>query len=218
VVSLTFDDGPDPEVTPAVLAALDRAGATATFFVVAEQIDRPEGPDLLRAVLAAGHDVQVHGGTHTPHPQLAGAELRADLDRALGALCRLRVPAPRLWRPPYGRLHPRHSHAVAVERGLQLILWTHDTGDYDGRRWRTMLAGASAALYHDSVILMHDSRRYARVAGAAETVALVEPLAAAIAARGFAIGRLASDRPARAPRPGETVRLIPPPPLLAARR
>ena len=81
MVSLTFDDGPDPRGTPAVLDALARAGARATFFVLGERVTR--APDLLARMLAEGHAVEVHGYGHRATPARRGRTVEADLDAAL---------------------------------------------------------------------------------------------------------------------------------------
>ena len=64
-MALTFDDGPDPLGTPAVLAALRELGWTATFFLLGSQVRRY--PDVARAVLAAGHEIALHGDEHRNH-------------------------------------------------------------------------------------------------------------------------------------------------------
>src|SRR4051794_30497856 len=61
-IALTFDDGPHPEGTPAVLDALDRAGARATFFLVGERVER--APHVAREIVARGHAVAIHGYRH----------------------------------------------------------------------------------------------------------------------------------------------------------
>ena len=66
--ALTFDDGPDPVWTPAVLDALAHAGARATFFVLGEAAARH--PDVVRRTLAEGHAVELHGHAHLRHPAL----------------------------------------------------------------------------------------------------------------------------------------------------
>ena len=62
MVGLTFDDGPDPVSTPQVLASLERAGTTATFFMLAERVSRH--PEIVRDVVGAGHEVALHGIDH----------------------------------------------------------------------------------------------------------------------------------------------------------
>jgi peptidoglycan-N-acetylglucosamine deacetylase len=185
-VALTFDDGPDPEWTPPVLEALRHAGVRATFFVVAEQIDEPDGGRLLAAILQAGHSIQPHCSRHIRHTELTLAELREDIAGVLRALARHGVSEPRFWRPPYGEIHPEHSARVADESGLKLELWTHDPCDYAGIPSREMLDSLDS-LKANSVILLHDSRRYTdRTDSAANTVALIEPLTTLIRERGYA--------------------------------
>lgn len=184
-VALTFDDGPGADGTPQVLNALANAGVAATFFVVAEQIAEPAGSALLSAITDAGHSVQPHCSRHIRHTELALQALRDDVAQVLAALASHGVPTPSLWRPPYGVLHPQHSSRVAREVGLELELWTHDPRDYAGTTADEMLSGL-ASVEDDSVILMHDSRRYAHASDdAANTVALIEPLVALIHDRGY---------------------------------
>ena len=70
-VALTFDDGPHPEGTPAVLERLAERGALATFFLVGEQVERR--PALVGEIVAAGHEVALHGHTHRGHLRLSPA-------------------------------------------------------------------------------------------------------------------------------------------------
>jgi len=77
-VALTFDDGPHDEGTPSVLAELERRGATATFFLVGEQVRRR--PALAREIVAAGHEVAVHGDRHALLLRRRVRELADDLD------------------------------------------------------------------------------------------------------------------------------------------
>lgn len=190
-VSLTFDDGPDERWTPLVLAALARAGIKATFFVVAEQIAEPAGPDLLRAIAGAGHRVEAHCSRHRPHDEQTRAELAEDLAELLAAIEAAGLPRPVLWRPPYGRLNRPASFEVADQSDLQLVLWTSDPRDYRSTAPQAMLDHVGRSLQEDSVVLLHDSRRYASTSdSAANTVALIEPLAEAIRRHGFEIGPL----------------------------
>src|SRR5579871_3047253 len=65
-VALTFDDGPHPEGTPAVLEVLSQADMKATFFLVGEQVERR--PALAAEIVERGHLVAVHGYRHRPQP------------------------------------------------------------------------------------------------------------------------------------------------------
>jgi peptidoglycan/xylan/chitin deacetylase (PgdA/CDA1 family) len=92
---LTFDDGPDPVGTPAVLGALKRAHAQATFFCVAPLAERQ--PELVAQIIAEGHRVGVHCDEHVRHSERDVGWGRRDLRRALDRLGALGIH-PSLWR------------------------------------------------------------------------------------------------------------------------
>jgi peptidoglycan/xylan/chitin deacetylase (PgdA/CDA1 family) len=114
-VVLTFDDGPDEDATPAVLDALDAAGARATFFLVGEQVEAH--PSLARELTQRGHDVQLHGYRHVAHDRLAPDEARHDLERgarALREVAGVRALLPSTVRPLLARLLRGLPHAGAT--------------------------------------------------------------------------------------------------------
>jgi peptidoglycan/xylan/chitin deacetylase (PgdA/CDA1 family) len=119
-VALTFDDGPDPDATPAVLRALQAAEARAVFFLVGEQVEAH--PELARQVADEGHVVALHGFRHVEHDEL-GDEARADMQRGAAAVAAATGVDPRLYRPPYGRFSER-SYAAARELGLTPVYWS----------------------------------------------------------------------------------------------
>jgi len=181
-VALTFDDGPDPDWTLAVLAALAAAGVTATFFVLGERV--AAHPGVVRRTLAAGHAVELHGFRHLRQPELSVAEARADLDAGLAALATVGV-APGRWRLPWGQ-PASHSAALADAAGLALTGWTLDTHDWRGDGAAAMLAAIAPGLVDGAVVLAHDGLGPgARRTDAAETVALIGPLVAAARAAGL---------------------------------
>ena len=192
MVALTFDDGPDAAWTPLVLDALDAAGVHATFFVVAEQIEQPGGEALLVETLTRGHEVQMHCARHVRHEELALEELLADARQVASALSARGAPAPTLWRPPYGSVSPGCSCVAAAEHGVQLVRWSWDTVDYRGLPAAEMLQRARGGLRADSVVLMHDSRRYSSTpeGGARGTVELIAGLVELAGERGWAVGPL----------------------------
>ena len=176
MLALTFDDGPDPRWTPAVLEALAAARARATFFVLGERVRAH--PELVVRALAEGHAVEVHGDAHLNHPAAGEAAVRADLEASLAALAGVGI-APRRWRVPWGRLAP-FTPALAAEAGLALTGWTLDSHDWRGDAAPAMLAACARGLAPGAVVLAHDAvGPGARRTGCAETVALVGPLVAA---------------------------------------
>jgi peptidoglycan-N-acetylglucosamine deacetylase len=187
-LSLTFDDGPDERWTPAVLDALARCGATATFFMLGERVLAE--PETVRAVCAGGHDVQLHGHRHTRHSELDEREIELDARLAIEALASVDV-RPTLWRTPWGVRTPATA-AVAGRIGLTLLDWTLDTHDWRGDPASAMFARARHQLRPGTVVLMHDALGPgARRAGCHNTVELIEPLVLAARARGLRVQPLA---------------------------
>src|SRR3954451_16726685 len=94
-VALTFDDGPDPDATPAVLDALDAAGVRATFFVVGEQLMRHHA--IAREAAARGQELALLGYEHVEPVSRRPQAARDDLARALGAFEAAAGPRPRFF-------------------------------------------------------------------------------------------------------------------------
>jgi peptidoglycan-N-acetylglucosamine deacetylase len=157
-VALTFDDGPHPDGTPAVLGILARAGARATFFLVGEQVERR--PELAAEIAAAGHAVALHGYRHRLQLRMSTVELRDDLARGAAAI-ESAIGRPPVWhRPPYGIYSPAGLRA-AREAGLRPLLWSRWGKDW--RKFTTPRRIASRALagaLPGDVILLHDADFY----------------------------------------------------------
>jgi len=182
VVALTFDDGPHPEGTPATLEVLARRGATATFFLVGEQVDAH--PDVARAIVEAGHEVAVHGYRHTLLLRRRARSLSADLDRAVGSIEAATGIAPRLYRPPYGVFSARGLELVRA-RGWRPLLWSRWGRDWERRATPESIARrASRDLRPGDVVLLHDSDAYSSADSWRRTVAALPSLLDAVAAVG----------------------------------
>ncbi len=214
MVSLTFDDGPDPVFTEKVLDVLDQVSVTATFFLVADQIQDSDTPKehaahVIGEIRAKDHAVQLHCGTHETHNKWTLEQIEEDGQRAIDKLSQLGVPRPCLWCPPLGDFRDPESCQAAAALGLQLIRWTWDTQDWTGRSCEQMLAAAAEApLYEDSVILMHDATRYAGREDCASTIKLIPRLVELLANRGFEFGPLTAPILARPQRAGEETLLL----------
>lgn len=150
VVYLTFDDGPIPQVTPALLDILREEGVHATFFMVAD--NAAKYPELVRRVREEGH----HVGNHTYH-HLKGWRTSladymanvADADRVLGGT--------RAFRPPYGRIWPWQKRAL-LRLGYRIYMWdvlTHDYNkNYSPERMMSIIRRYTR---RGSIINFHDS-------------------------------------------------------------
>lgn len=175
-VALTFDDGPDPVGTPAVLDALDRLGLNATFFCLGSQVDR--FPDLVAAITSGGHEVASHGYRHAHHLWRSPRWIARDLDRSRDALKRVGV-TPRWFRPPYGQVSGPTMVATR-SRGMQLVLWSAW-----GREWvapdaTTVASRVTAVLAPGSIVLLHDSDTMSPPGSAARALDALGPIAEAL--------------------------------------
>jgi peptidoglycan/xylan/chitin deacetylase (PgdA/CDA1 family) len=154
VVALTFDDGPDPSSTPGVLDALARSGAHATWFVL---VDRAEAhPELVRRMLADGHDVGLHGADHRRLTRLDRRELRGHIAEAQRRLAAVTGEAPRWFRPPYGS-QDLPSFVAARRCGMQVVVWSADCEDWVQRAEAEIAQRAVAGVRPGAVLLLHDA-------------------------------------------------------------
>jgi peptidoglycan-N-acetylglucosamine deacetylase len=151
-VALTFDDGPHPTWTPAVLDILDDAGVEATFFVVGEEVERH--PDLVADILRRGHSVQNHSHTHADLTELSEAAVEAELQQTDDAIVAAGGSPSECYRPPYGAYDSRVS-AVADRLALEAILWDRDTRDWAQPGVVTIVDRATRATSGE-IILLHD--------------------------------------------------------------
>jgi peptidoglycan-N-acetylglucosamine deacetylase len=181
--ALTFDDGPHPQGTPAVLDALSAASARATFFLVGEQVLR--NPSLAGEIVAAGHDVALHCHRHRNLLRLSPGQVRDDLERALSAIATHAGAQPRLYRPPYGILNAS-ALAGARMRGWRTLLWSHWGRDWEASATASSIASlATAGAGAGSVILLHDADDYSAAGSWRNTAAALPRIIETMAARGL---------------------------------
>ena len=159
-VYLTFDDGPIPEVTPKVLAILDKYGVKATFFMVGENIDKH--PDVFEQVVQAGHAIGNHTYNHMKGWRVSTAEYIANVIKWENAYDRQSIvnrksSNRKLFRPPYGRTWLWQRRAVK-RLGYEIYLWDVLTRDYNPCRTpEAMLKQIQRQTRSGSIINFHDS-------------------------------------------------------------
>ncbi len=157
-IALTFDDGPHPEGTPAVLELLAAAGVTATFFLVGEQVERR--PALAAEIAAAGHEIALHGYRHTLLLRRTPAALAADLDRAVEAIHDATGRLPTSYRAPYG-VFSVYALRLARRRGWAPTLWSRWGRDWERRATPAAIARRAArSLSPGDIVLLHDADYY----------------------------------------------------------
>ncbi|SMH36453.1 polysaccharide deacetylase family protein [Azospirillum agricola] len=183
-IGLCFDDGPDPQVTPAVLALLERAGARASFFCIAGRAT--DHPGLIRAIVEGGHTVENHSWHHSHRFAAMGiGALRREVGEAQRILTTLAGRPPRFFKPPAGLRNPLLDPVLAG-LGLRLATWTRRGYDAVRRdpegveRWllRTLAAG--------DLLMLHDGSAARTAAGRPVVLEVLPRLLDVFAARGLA--------------------------------
>lgn len=151
-VALTFDDGPHPEQTPAILDLLARTGTKATFFLLGERAARH--PDIVRRIAGEGHTIGNHSWSHPWMPKLSGRRIEAELVRCQDVLLEITRQSPRFVRPPYGS---RDFRFYRIARRLELtpVLWSLDSLDWAGVETERVLRRLRRAGPGD-IVLLHD--------------------------------------------------------------
>lgn len=154
LVALTFDDGPNPEYTPAILDALRDAGIHTTFFLVGEEVERY--PDLARRIVEEGHEVGSHTYSHRNMMGLGPPHMEDEIVWAEEAIARACGEPPRLFRPPRGLYDERLIQALRA-RGYAMALWSISSMDWTEASEASMVHRLSRIVRNGDVILFHDS-------------------------------------------------------------
>ncbi|HVC07618.1 MAG TPA: polysaccharide deacetylase family protein [Solirubrobacterales bacterium] len=182
-VALTFDDGPHPQGTPAVLEALREAGAPATFFLAGEQVARR--PALVAEIVAAGHRVELHCHRHRNQLRLTVGQLLDDAERARAAIEEAGAQAIADYRPPYGIFSGSGLRAVR-RRGWRPVLWSQWGRDWSGRASPESIARrATAGARAGDIVLLHDADYYSAPGSWMRTVAALPILLEELEGRGL---------------------------------
>lgn len=152
-VCLTFDDGPSPEHTPALLDLLAEHKVPATFFLVGSRATAH--PDIVRRIVAEGHALGNHSFSHPRFDQCSMRTQWEEIDKTDRELAKHDGIQRHLVRPPYGKLGLR-TLAVSALRRQRIALWTRDSLDYRLDTAQIISRFDSTRLRPGDVILFHD--------------------------------------------------------------
>ncbi len=152
---LSFDDGPDPEVTLYVLDLLDKYNAKATFFCVGDNISR--FPEIFREILNRGHKVGNHTHHHLKGWSTKWNDYRADIEKCQNMMGP--ISDYPLFRPPYGRIQSSQGKKL-ITMGYSCIMWDILSYDYDKRlnipvALKRIIQGSRPG----SIVVFHDSQK-----------------------------------------------------------
>lgn len=171
-VALTFDDGPDPNVTPRVLDLLDRHGAKASFFCVGQRASAH--PEIVRDIVRRGHSVENHSHHHpSTFAFYLPRALQREIDDAQVAIETITGNRPKFFRAPLGFRSPMLD-PIVVRSALSYVSWTRRGWDGVSRRPAMVLHRIMRGLTAGDVILLHDGS-CARTRGGESVVLVVLP-------------------------------------------
>lgn len=170
VAALTFDDGPDPGSTPALLDLLRRHGAKATFFMLGMQARRH--PELVERAAAEGHCIANHSFDHPRFPALSHHERRRQIRECAAALA---PHGRRIFRPPHG-LQSVASRLDAFILGYDVVTWNATIEDWLDQMPEQIAERLAAQVRPGSVVLLHDALYDARTPTAINRAAMLAGL------------------------------------------
>jgi peptidoglycan/xylan/chitin deacetylase (PgdA/CDA1 family) len=184
VVALTFDDGPDPIVTPQVLDVLAAHRARATFFVLGERAERH--PELVQRMHREGHAV----GTHTQHHRLrfhfgSPGYVQREIEDAIAVVAGILPTPPTLFRPPQGLRTPCFAAGWQRTRGLTCVTWTVRGLDSRPTTARAIVDRVSRRLGPGAIVALHDGTGLGGSIDRAPTVAALASLLSECRTRGL---------------------------------
>lgn len=182
-VALTFDDGPDPEVTPQLLALLAAHAVPATFFCIGERVARY--PQLARAIVAQGHTLGNHSYRHSAAFSLLGPQAQgADVQRCQEVIRQTTGTTPEFFRAPAG-LRNVFLAPVLARAELQLVSWTRRGFDTMTRDPARVLRALTRNLHGGDILLLHDGHAARTAAGRPVLLEVLPGLLAIIARAGL---------------------------------
>lgn len=150
MVALTFDDGPNPKTTPALLDILKKHNTKATFFILGQNIAGNEG--IIKRMVAEGHEIANHSWSHPNFTTLSSEQVKQEVEQTQSALEKITGQRPQMIRPPYGAVNQKVMEAM----NLPVMYWSVDSLDWKSRDAKAILEVVKTNTRPGSIILLHD--------------------------------------------------------------
>lgn len=161
-MALTFDDGPNPEITPRILDILDQHNAKATFFLIGLHV--PDNAAIVQRMHQAGHEIGNHTWSHRDLSTLTPQEVEDDIAAAQNAIVAAGAPAPHLFRPPYGAVDSMVRSHVA----MSVVSWNIDPEDWKAKKPEQIIDHVLSHAKPGAIVDLHDI--YANTADALDPI------------------------------------------------
>ena len=153
-IAMTFDDGPSSANTPRLLEILKQRNIKATFFLIGQ--NAASNPDLVRRILADGHEVGNHSWTHPQLSKLSDDRVTTEINKTQDAIKEASGFTPTLLRPPYGAITARQREWIESQFGLSIILWSVDPFDWKRPGASVITQRILSQVRPGAIILSHD--------------------------------------------------------------
>lgn len=154
VLAMTFDDGPHPSLTPKLLDILKERNIKCTFFVIGK--NAKAYPNIIRRMIAEGHEVANHTWTHCSLTSRSDAQIRTELQQSEDALVAAANYRPHLIRPPYGAINTRIKQFMFSEFGYSTIMWSVDPQDWRRPGVSVVTSRLVSGARPGAIMLAHD--------------------------------------------------------------
>ncbi|MCX6284793.1 MAG: polysaccharide deacetylase family protein [Bacteroidetes bacterium] len=175
LLSLTFDDGPDPLNTPRILDILEKFRIKAAFFIIGKKTEGNEG--ILTRLAGDGHIVGNHSWSHTYFWDLySSVRMADDIERNINETERITGKRMKFFRPPYGVINPMVAKA-AGKTGVKVVVWSFRSFDTTARDSQVLLEKTIRNTKPGDIMLFHDS--------SALTAGILEKIIVSLQERGF---------------------------------
>ncbi|WCR27206.1 polysaccharide deacetylase family protein [Paenibacillus thiaminolyticus] len=181
-IALTFDDGPDPKNTPAILELLKQHDAKATFFLVGWRVK--DNPELVKRTVREGHEVGNHSYYHKYFRRgISAAEIKEDMMKAHRIIKEVTGTAPHLYRPP-GGYYNQQLVDVARANDYRIVMWSwhQDTKDWSSPGVQRIVNKVLNSARNGDIVLLHDFAE-----GRAQTVEALKTILPELKKRGYSL-------------------------------
>ena len=182
LVSITFDDGPNPRATPRILDVLRREGVRATFFVLGRHAER--WPELVRRAALDGHQLGNHGYFHRKLHRRSPGYVRDDLTRGTEQIVRASGVRPRHFRAPHGFRSPWVT-PIAASLGQRTVGWSLGVWDSARPGADVIAARTLEGMHAGSILLLHDGDGYDPEGDRSQTAEALPAILDGLRGRGF---------------------------------
>jgi peptidoglycan-N-acetylglucosamine deacetylase len=153
-IAMTFDDGPNGQLTPKLLDMLKERGIKATFFLVGKNVE--EYPDIVRRMANEGHELANHSWSHPALTKLGAEGFRKQIEGTNEVIAKVAGKRPVLMRPPYGATSTALNRRLSEQFGLKVILWSVDPLDWKYRNSNRVFSSIVQNTHPGAIILAHD--------------------------------------------------------------